>query len=107
MVCGLELVGAAAGATWGLDSESRREPLRTLEQGRYLVRLGFQKGLCGPKGQNKVPQWRELQRLDLVSLQDRVWKVAVVVLVDLLLGKMCLVFAEARRRWRPVDWLWE
>lgn len=79
--------------------------MRSLEQGRYLVRLALQKGLYGPKGQNEVPQWRELQRLGLVSLQGRVRKVTVVVLVDLLLGKVCLVL-EARRRWRerrPVD----
>lgn len=42
-------------------------------------------------------------------LQDRVQKIMVVVLVDLLFGKILLVLVEARRRWRdwrPGDRLW-
>lgn len=45
-----------------------------------------------------------------MSLQDRLLKVMVVVLVVLLLGKMPLEIVEARRRWRdwrPVDRLWK
>lgn len=45
-----------------------------------------------------------------MSLQDRLLKVMVVVLVVLLLGNMPLEIVEARRRWRdwgPVDRLWK
>lgn len=57
MACGQEPGRAAAGAAeLGLDPKSSREPLRSLEQGRCLVSLALQKGLCGPKGQNEVPR---------------------------------------------------